>query len=246
MYTMHDRKYLKYFFLLFLIACSPVFMPGMYAQKAKVKNDPAYDKKPLHFGFTVGLNTMDFGVAVSKSAYLDTTLFVDVPSLRPGFNINIVSNLRLNDYFDLRFLPGIGFGQRNLVYYHDRKKVGIEQKIESSFLEFPLVVKYKATRINNFRPYLLGGVDYRIDLAARKEYDPEEDLYLRLRRSDIYYEVGFGIDFYLKYFKFSTEVKLATGVRDILVDDPNSQYPEYAQAIGRMRSNLLILSFHFE
>lgn len=222
------------------------FLCDTAAQRSRVKNDPAYDKKPLHFGFTVGLNTMDFGTVISESAYLDTALFADVTRLKPGFNINIVSNLRMNEYFDLRFLPGIGFGQRNLVYYSGRQKVGTVQKLESSYLEFPLVVKYKSTRINNYRPYLLGGLNYRIDLAARKEYDDAEDLYLRLKRADLFYEIGFGIDFYLRYFKFSTELKLATGTRDILMDDPNATHPEYVNTIGRLRSNIFILSFHFE
>ena len=229
-----------------------VFLTGVIVfseasgQKPRVKNDPAYDKKPLHFGFTIGLNTMDFSVVQSSSGYKTDSLFTEVSQLRPGFNINVVSNVRLNEYFDLRFLPGIGFGQRNLLFHKERSLYDNKHSLESSFLEFPLVIKYKATRINNYRPYLLGGVDYRIDLAARKEYDAEEEVYLRLKRSDLYHEVGFGIDFYLKYFKFSTELKLATGVRDVLVNDPLSSNPQFVNAIDRVRSNLLILSFHFE
>ena len=113
-------------------------------------------------------------------------------------------------------------------------------------MEFPMIIKYKSKRINNFRPYLVGGANYRIDLAARKEYDYKDKVFLRLRRSDIYYEVGFGIDFYNKYFKFSTELKLAVGMLDVLVHDPATSNPHYVTAIDKLQSNLWLLSFHFE
>jgi len=230
--------------LILILTCLPLVV---FSQKQKPKNDPAYDKKPLHFGFTIGLNTMDFTVYHSGK-YQKDSLYADVSQLRPGFNIGIVSNLKLAEYFDLRFLPGISFGQRNLLYTDKDKNLiddGI-QKIESSFLEFPLLVKYKSKRINNFSPFLIGGGNYRIDLAARKDYDEAKNRYVRLKRSDLYYEIGFGIDFYLKYFKFTTEAKLAVGMRDILVHEPAAGRPEFVKAVDILKSNLWIISFHFE
>jgi len=240
----------------------------LFAQKKKVRHDPVYDKKPVHFGFTVGLNTMDFNVSLSNislsevgywnykqddagnryySMKRDTSVYyADVSRLSPGFNVGIVSNFKLNEYFDLRVLPGITFGQRKIAYHKNNKIFNDDNKIESSFLEFPMLAKYKSRRINNFRPYLIGGVNYRIDLAARKEYDDMDKVYLRLRRSDIYYEVGFGIDFYNRYFKFSTELKLAVGMLDVLIHDPAASNPHYVTAIDKLQSNLWLLSFHFE
>lgn len=222
----------------------------LFAQKKKVRHDPAYDKKPVHFGFTVGLNTMDFTISLSdqynENNYKYDSLFADVSRLSPGFNVGIVSNFKLSPYFDIRILPGITFGQRIISYHKNEKIFSDENKIESSFLEFPFLLKYKSKRINNFRPYLIGGINYRIDLAARKEYDEKDKVFLRLKRSDIYYEIGFGIDFYNRYFKFSTELKLAVGLRDALVHDPPSSNPHFVTAIDRLKSNLWLLSFHFE
>lgn len=192
---------------------------------------------------------MDFNVDLSGDS-----LYADVSRLSPGFNIGIVSSFKLNEYFDLRILPGITFGQRNLSYHKqidtDTMSFNLiynnDHKIESSFLEFPMVIKYKSKRINNFRPYLVGGFNYRLDLSARKEYDDKDAVYLRLKRSDFYYEVGFGIDFYLKYFKFSTELKLAVGLRDMLIHDPAANNPQFVTAIEKLQSNLWLLSFHFE
>jgi len=245
----NDREKLRKNFVAILLVLSSV----TFAQKQKLKNDPAYDKKPLHFGFTIGINTMDFTVYHAGDKYpIDTAfLYADVSKLNPGFSVGIVSNLKLTEYLDLRFLPGISFGQRNLMFYDmDRKLENDNHKLESSFVEFPLLVKYKSKRLNNWRPYLVGGVTYRIDLSARKEYDQGKrgkDEYVRLKRSDVYGEIGFGIDLYLKYFKLSPELKMAVGFRDIMVHEPAAgENRKYAESIDRLMSTLWILSFHFE
>ena len=214
------------------------------AQHRKVLNTPKYDLDPLHFGFTVGFNTMDFNIYPSKDIINFDTVYSVNTVRQAGFNLGIVSNLRVCKFLDLRFLPGITFGQRNLEYLV-RGNSGFYKKtmrIESTFLEFPFTFKYKAKRINNYRPYLLAGVNYRIDLAARKEIKEEDRPMILLERHDLYYELGFGVDYYLPYFKFSTEIKYAVGLVNVRRPDPT----EYARAIEKMISNLVIISFHFE
>ena len=225
-----------------------VFLGGgiLFAQKQKVKYYQRVDSKTVHFGFTLGLNTMDFYVTNHNVPANRDTLFANVNGLLPGFNVSMVSNLRLLKYLDLRFLPGLSFGQRDLYYYKPGGVLYGTQKVESAFIEFPLLIKYKAKRINNFRPYLVAGVNYRMDMASRRKYNPEKGIYLRLLQSDLYHEEGFGIDFYLPYFKFSTELKVSTGFRNILVTDPSSEHPEYVTALQRLRSQIWVLSFHFE
>ncbi len=213
-----------------------------FSQKQKPKNDSWYDDKPLHFGFSLGGNIMDFNITKSGIS----PLLPEVTLLNPGINIQIISNLKLHKYFDLRFLPGVAFGQRNIRYYLDGTLYDERQRIESSFLEFPLLLKYKGARLNNVRPYIIGGINYRYDLAGKKDYDVDKQVYLRLRRSDLYYEFGAGFDFYLPYFKLSVELKMSNGLRDVLVHDPASGYPEYVDAIKRMHSQIWIIAFHFE
>jgi hypothetical protein len=216
-------------------------------QVKKPQNLPGYDFKRLHFGFTIGLNTMDFGIR--RPVMVDSSIFADVSRISPGFQVSIVSDLRLADYLSLRFLPGITFGQRTLYFY---KKAGkdylfdTKMELESNFIDFPLVVKYKSKRVNNYAPYFIAGGNTRLDLAARKEYDQDSQIYVRLKPFDIYFEIGFGIDIYLQYFKFSPELKLSTGFRNVLVSEPASGYPQYVNSIDRLNSYIVMLSFHFE
>jgi len=217
-----------------------------FSQKKKPQNDVIYDKKPLHFGFTLGLNVMDFTLHPAASAMMPDSLHPNITVIHPGFNINVVSSLKLTEHINLRFLPGISFGQRSIYYYMNDSLVSTSQNVESSFLEFPVIFKYKSVRVNNWRPYLIGGINYRLDLAAKKEYDDEKDIYLRLKRSDIYVEAGIGIDFFLRFFKFSTEIKFSAGMMDMLVHTPSSRFPEYVTSIDKLKSRMWVLSFHFE
>ena len=119
-------------------------------------------------------------------------------------------------------------------------------QLESNFLDFPLLIKYKSKRVNNYRPYFVAGTNVRYDLAARKDYEEDSDVYVRLKPFDVYFEIGFGVDFYLQYFKFSPELKLSVGMRNILVDDPAEGFPQYVNSIDRLNSYVVMLCFHFE
>lgn len=219
---------------------------GISAQKQKPKNESWYDDKYMHFGFTLGFNSMDFVITPSQEYYKTDSLYPEVSMLNPGINIQIVTNARLTDHFDVRFLPGVSFGQRSLRYYKNQVIYNDNQRLESSYLEFPLLLKYKGDRLNNVRPYIVGGLNYRYDLAGKKEYDDEKPVYIRVKRPDLYYEMGAGLDFYLTYFKLSIEAKLSNGITNILVGEPAPQHPEYRNAIDKMKSQIWVLSFHFE
>jgi len=217
-----------------------------FGQKQKPKNDSTYDDRPLHFGFSLGLNTMDFKAKVSDVAFAKDSLLPEVAALNPGVNIQVVINYRPADFFDVRFLPGVSLGQRTVNFYKNGVLVNGNQKLESSFLEFPLLLKFKGMRLNNTRPYVIGGLNLRYDLAGKKKYDDETDVYLRLNRADLYYEAGAGIDFYLPEFKLSIEVKMSNGIRNVLAHDLTAEDPRYCNAISSLRSQMWVLAFHFE
>jgi len=134
---------------------------ALFSQKNKVKNDSWYDDKILHFGFCIGLNAMDFKITPSESAFAVDSLYPEVSNLNPGINIQVVTDYHPSPSIDIRFLPGVSFGQRTITFYQNGEVYDTPQRIESSFLEFPLVLKYKGARLNNVRPYLITGLNYR-------------------------------------------------------------------------------------
>ncbi|MCU0410207.1 MAG: outer membrane beta-barrel protein, partial [Bacteroidales bacterium] len=112
--------------IILLLLLAPVILS---AQKAKPKNDSNYDERMLHFGFSMGLNTMDFNIKLSEEAVANG-ITAETVSLKPGINIQIVSDFRPTTYLDVRFLPGVSFGQRNINFYQNGVLINDKQKLE--------------------------------------------------------------------------------------------------------------------
>ncbi|MFH1319438.1 MAG: porin family protein [Bacteroidota bacterium] len=247
----------KFFVIILLIISTLLtfWQINCHAQKLRIQNLSKYDRQIVHFGFSLGINKADFTIRINPDIKkLDSlkmnnkfySIYVIESETQSGFNLGIVSNLRLGPFFDLRFIPALSFVQRRLEYTlvgkNSESLVKIKN-IESTFLEFPLELKYKSVRLNNGRAYVLGGVRFNIDLASQKdiEEEEEEDI-IKLNQYDLLYEVGFGIDCYMKYFKFSPEIKLAFGINNMLVNDETM----FSQSIDKLNSRILLVSFTFE
>jgi hypothetical protein len=233
-----------------------------FAQKQKVNYLTTFDEKRIHFGFTLGMNYLDFDVTnynpLNEGPYLgnrqdpiyingETFVRSDVQTLVPGFTVAIISSLRLSEDLDLRFLPGMSFGERKLVY-----NVPIIDSysttplpyysIKSTFLDFPLLIKYKARRINNDRPYIIFGGAYRQDISRTAK----DDL-VKLKSPGFYAEAGGGWDHYFPFFRFSVEGKFSFGLNNQLGPTPTNHQAQYfSQSIKNLRSTIFTLSFHFE
>jgi hypothetical protein len=203
---------------------------------------PDYQKK-LFYNNESGQNIPDQN---SDSAYL----FNMEAEPTFGFVIGIVSNLRLGEYFDLRFTPSLTFGERNIDYtlqnYYESsvpQTLYVTKNIQSTFVEFPLWVRFKGKRMHNVRPYVLAGGKWALDLAsnAKKKAD-NASAYVFINRKDVYALGGVGFDFYTAYFKFGTEITMSYGLFDILKRDNTI----YTLNVDRMRSKIFQISFTFE
>jgi hypothetical protein len=238
-----------------------------FSQKAKINYLTTFDDRRIHFGFSLGINTLDFGVSQyspigNNPAFIQTnwpgdpkqitsldTVTADISRNIAGFTVGIITSLRLTRDLDLRFLPGLSFGERRLIYnipvidINDAYSTNnYEYSIKSTFLDFPLLIKYKALRINNNRPYVIFGLAYRQDISKTAR----EDL-VRLRNGGFYAEMGAGWDTYMLFFRLSIEAKISLGLNNQLGDAPDlTQRQYYTNAIQKLQSNIFTLSFHFE
>lgn len=232
--------------LLILLSCSQVYAQRVY-RAGHILNNQRVDQKRIHFGFTLGVNTMDYGIQNSaKDNYR-----AEQVTFSPSFSVGIVSDLKIQDNYALRFQPGLEFGERTISYANDAdlSTPVLETTTESVVINLPLLFKYRSKRIDNYRPYLIGGVCYKMDVQAPSHLDVDDNVMISLKPNFFSLEFGFGIDFYLPYFKLATELKLSLGLRDILnhkLDPENPQADFYTHSINRMNSNVVTFSFHFE
>ena len=233
--------------LLLLFLSSYLFSQRVYSS-GKILNSQEVDQKRLHFGFTLGLNVMDYAI---RNSVKDTITRAEQVTFSPGFSVGIVTDLKLQENFSLRFQPGLEFGDRTILYSNDDKleTAPAETVIETVVINLPLLLKYRAKRISNYRPYLVGGFSYKMDVQAPTKLDVDDGVMIRLKPNYFSLELGAGIDFYLPYFKFATELKFSLGLQDILNHKLDSENPDadfYTYSIDRMSSKVVTLSFHFE
>ncbi len=231
-------------FLPVILLC--LAFPG-FAQRVKPLNLPGYDKEKLHFGFSLAINKADFALtpaagSVKPDSVLSTQAIPDW-----GFNLGIVSDLRLHEYLTVRFLPALTFQGRAIEYTLDSTNVPgnaafylEKKKVESTLLDFPINFKLRSERLNNMAAYILAGGKFSIDLASQ-EKTKNPDI-VKLNSKDFSFEAGFGLDFYLEYFKLSTEIKFSAGFKNRLFHENTT----WSMPIDKLNTKVWLFSLNFE
>lgn len=204
------------------------------------------DLRPYHFGFSVGLHSQDFQIL--HTGALDAAgnrWYGNVPAYTPGFSVGVLGDYRLSDAFSLRLTPCIHFGSKNMNLFSDAPDSEIETvTIRSNYIMLPLLVRYRGARTNNYRPYIATGFSVGIDAGRRKNAAVE------LTTLNTYWELAFGCDLYMPYFRLVPEIKLCIGLDDIFqhdrLDEASQAFINYTNAFDRITSRLLVISFQFE
>lgn len=200
-----------------------------------------YVNKKIYFGITMGFNTSNFKITRSENFIRNDSVQVIRSGRGPGFNLGIVSNLKMGTYFDLRFIPTLSFAGKQLQYELLGDSI-VNKNIESISIEFPLITRFKSQPIKDVRLYVLAGMKYSIDLASNAKARRAEDQ-VKVGRHDLSYELGFGVQFFFPLFIFSPEIKISHGVINAHSKSPNLIY---SNVIDKLFSRGLIISFHFE
>lgn len=216
---------------------------GSFAQADSEVFNPRYDeRKIVTYGFSLAAHSASF-----KLKYSDyfTTPGMDsvhsiMPRKRPGFKLGFIVNFKLAQFLDARITPTVAFSEYVLEYNY----VGgnqLNELVESTGVEFPILFKYKSQRRNNLRMYVIGGATPVIEAAGRSKL--EEDLNrLQLDQVNVNLEIGFGFDMYYPLFKFSPEVRFAYGMVNLLTDTIN----EKNIGLSDLRTKTLTFYFHFQ
>ncbi|MHB9055082.1 MAG: type IX secretion/gliding motility protein PorT/SprT [Paludibacteraceae bacterium] len=216
-------------FLLFLISGNSVSAQG---------NLPFADDKPVHFGFSLGMNFMDFAVIPASKDY-----DASVTNIIPGFSVGAVSDLRLNRYLNLRFTPTLMLNQRVLNFSDSTSA-----DLLAVPLYMPVYLKYSSERTGNFRPYLIAGGGLWMDWGRNKEKT------VLLRPFDVLLEAGAGCNLYFSFFKLAPELKFSFGLNNMLTPlnerDAgallNPQTINQTESLNKLTTRMITLTFNFE
>ena len=214
--------------------------------KKRVLNNENFDKPALSWGYFLGMNNYDYNFDYVSDTY-------DIQTEKTfGFNVGLIGNLRISDYFDLRFEPGLVMSNRNLLYnplsfnQTDFLENIHKREIKSTYIHFPLILKVSAKRLNNFKPYVLAGISTAINLSSKENSVNDNSLgQFRTKKNVFFYEVGFGIDLYLEWFKFSPSIRGVFAISDEHVPDNDIVSP-WTNNIEFMKTSGILINFTFQ
>ncbi|HIY35750.1 MAG TPA: PorT family protein [Candidatus Paraprevotella stercorigallinarum] len=227
--------------ILSLLLCITAF-----AQEQKLQNRPYIDQRKFHYGFFVGFHMQD--LELTNNGYIDPASgeqwYADVDNYSPGFSVGVLGEMRLNTYLSLRLTPTMHFGQKHISFHEQVSGRDSTQNMKSVYISIPLDLKISGPRFNNYRPYILAGVNPMIDLTTKKQKA------LLMKPFDCYLEIGMGCDIYLPFFKLIPELKFCFGLANILqknrTDLVDKNLMKFSNALDDASAKMIVLTLYFE
>lgn len=208
-------------------------------------NFTSYQQKPYYFGLTLGYNTSNFQILHSERFIQNDSFAVADARPGPGFNVSIVTNLKIGDYFDFRFLPGFSFSERSIAFTSATNGQRESMRtIESVFVQAPFQLRYKSAPYHDKRIFVVAGIKYTYDVASNSRVRREEaSSLIKISPHDYAVEVGAGVQFFFPFFIFSPEIKFSQGISNILI---YNDALEQSRVIEKVLSRAFTVSLHFE
>ena len=243
MYPTHIWNLLHiYWYKIGRILVLSIFIPLSSAgQDSFQYNLPFSDSKWLHYGFSIGLHTSSFQLKYSDKFV--TPEMDSVHSIMPanafGFSLGFITDFRLADQFNIRVLPKVTFFEFPVDFNFTDGNID-KQLIEATFVEIPVLIKYKSERHKNFRVYFVGGLAPGMEVSGKKRKE-QSDNRLLTQDFNVNMELGFGIDMYYPLFKFSPEIRFSKGLLNLLKEDELG----YSDGIESLKMNVVTLYLQF-
>lgn len=231
------------------------------AQDTRVQNRPYTDLRPFHFGVMVGTHLQDLEFVGMGPQTITTdegtttkTITVDQDRWDPGFTVGVIGEARLGNHFAFRIAPAMYFGTRNIKFMNLTDKTGAgepvtqDQQLKTVYISSALDLIFSAPRFNNHRPYLMAGINPMLNLSGN------DTDFIKLKRYDMFLEVGLGCDLYLPFFKLRPELKFCYGLINNLDTSHANRFKDpsmadrfmYANSVKESRSKIIALTFYFE
>ncbi len=225
-------------FITFLLMIMPLLASG---QKAFEYNLPNSDARWLHYGFSIGLHSSSLQLKYSDKFITNQldSLHSIMPANAFGFSLGFITDFRLADMFNVRVLPKVSFYEFPVDFNFTDGNVD-RQLIEATYIEMPVLLKYKSQRHKNFRVYFLGGLAPGLEVSGKKRKE-QSDNRLLTQDFNLNMELGFGIDMYFPLFKFSPEVRFSKGLLNILKEDKYG----YSDGIESLKMNVFTIYLQF-
>jgi hypothetical protein len=218
------------------------------AQKNEVFR-PDYDEMRTHIGayMGVGINNLNFERS-STFGIPQTNNPSEISSPNNiHVNLGLTSSLRFTNHLLLR--SGVLLQLNNKAINYKLQGANANMEISSIIATIPLVLKIQSDRYNSFgyksimRHYIFGGGSASFDRSVQIKNAPilSAGTPIYLKNTNLGYEYGFGVSFFLRYVTVSPEIKFSYGLTNI-----NKNDAPLLDQINKINSNLINFSIYIE
>ncbi|OQD43922.1 PorT protein [Croceivirga radicis] len=230
------KQFLLSSFLLFTAFCQ-----AQLFGKDPIINIQNEDKAFLNYGYYLGFNQYDFKFEYKNDIGQDVLVNKGI-----GFNVGLIGEMRINEFVDLRFEPGLLYAQRDLGFPGFTTAQDAIREVRSTYIRFPLLVKLSTKRYNNIKPFVTAGGYSAINLGAKEDsLDDNSSGEFRMKKNVYGYELGFGIDIYTEFFKFTPSIRGVFALTNEIIPDNNPNSP-WTGNIESMKTRGIFVNFTFE
>ena len=209
-------------------------------------NQMDHDRKKYYFGITGAYNSSRFKYYPSADFIKDDSILAQSTKKGPGFNLGLLCNFRINKRFDVRTLPAIVFGEKNMLFtvhdFHKNIDTTAKFNVQNIYIDVPFQLKLKSDRVQDFRVYMIGGGKYAYDLASLAKAR-KADKIIRLLPHDVALEIGLGFEFYFPLFILAPEIKLSQGLMNVLYNDDHLLF---SRTLQQLKSRTITISLHIQ
>lgn len=217
-----------------------------FAQRERIINLQNVDKKTWNFGYYMGVMKTSYVISYKESFYPDSKVVVDGGS---GFKIGVIGEYRFNRNLSIRIEPGLASSVKKLYFNNNvlATKQDSIREVPSTYLHVPLLFKFSANRLDNIRPFVIGGVSYDYNFSSNED-NPDDNLAgeFRLKKHNFMYELGIGMDFYLEYFKFSPSIVGIFSINNELKPDNDDSNSPYTGPVENLATRGIFLKLVFD
>lgn len=231
-----------------IVLCGAMFAArSASAQLRDNLNLPDHDSKRFYIGIGFMYEQSHLQVTSHPQFLQSDSVLSVTPGNTGGFGVSGAFTLRVANHLELRLaFPEFIFASNNLTYHVNYPPAGetniATKQIQSLLLGFPAHIKFLSDRINNFRVYMLGGINYQYDIASNSSARKAQNL-VKLSPTDFSIEGGIGFQFYFPVFILSPELKISEGIKNVHSRDPNLQY---SNVIDKLKTRMIVFSLIFE
>lgn len=235
LFNLHRTKIIG--LLALLLAVQEVSAQGIGYRRRHLEY---YDDKPIHYGILFAVPFTRFNITHSADYVPKDTAFVIESPTNAAFRMGFIVNAFLNDRFDLRTTPSVSLYERHVKYRYP-SGTDVTRKRESTWIEIPLLLKYKSMRRVNSRMYMLAGVTLGLETNVKRNRGGGANQ-LDTKSSDFSIDYGIGYEQFFEFFKFAPELRFSHGISNVF--QPGSG--NGSTGINKLTTHTVTLYLNFE